>query len=209
MDTTLWGWWGRIMPPRLLQQQMATYHRELGQHWRAGAIARAHAHATAIWQDRPVMLLAWCKGKPQRFWSKSRTSGVWAKPWGMQGIHTVAAIRRVTERRRLISCRRRRCVEQGLVLRKATPRLLHLDYHLLNVLPRAYDHGGADWATHVIHGRMWRHLHHPARTLQSRFAALADGTIRRMLRGAGSGLQRLPELTTCHPLCLGGHTDAT
>ncbi len=146
MDTTLW----RVVcgadhyALRLFRsEQMATYRRELAAMQLASQaqLPVPTLHATAVWQDRPVMLLAWCKGKPLaeilvkepwRIWSLGKAFG------RMQArIHTVAATSlgdgidadwigwaggddALNKRLRAVV--------------SATPRLLHLDYHPLNVL---------------------------------------------------------------------------
>jgi aminoglycoside phosphotransferase (APT) family kinase protein len=126
------------------REQVATYHRELL------AMELAHhahlpvptVHATAVWQDRPALLLSWCPGSPLgpilrqhpwRVWSLGRAFGQMQAHLHAVGAPTLsmqpsadwiawagpdepwlqATLRRTTSK---------------------TAALLHLDYHPFNVL---------------------------------------------------------------------------
>lgn len=124
-------------------EQVATFQREMAAMalaWQA-QLPVPTLHQSTIWQGRPAMLLSWCKGKPVAEVLLKQPWRVWTlgKAFGrMQAqIHTVSAsvngpqldedwIGWAGDDEHL-----RHCLQ---AVATKEPRLLHLDYHPLNVL---------------------------------------------------------------------------
>ncbi len=100
MDTALWRVEcdnAHYALPLFRQNQVETYQRELSAMTlgKQANLPIPTLHATAFWQERPVMLLGWCRGspvgqillkQPWRVWSLGKAFGQ------MQArIHTVPA----------------------------------------------------------------------------------------------------------------------
>ncbi len=125
-------------------EQVESCQRELAamQIARASQIPVPAVRASGFWQDRPVVLLAWCAGvplgaalqaQPWRVWSLGRAFG------RMQArIHAIPAredwCARRTDWIAWAGPHDQRLRAALLQRAKTTPACIHLDYHLSNVL---------------------------------------------------------------------------
>lgn len=96
-------------------------------------------HAHGVWHDYPVLLLSWCPGQPLISELTERPER--AKPLGMEAGKTLAAINEITfpPKRRDQSWLTWALpnddpLRQRIAAVARTDRLLHLDFHPLNVL---------------------------------------------------------------------------
>ncbi len=130
----------RVLNPH----QLRSYHREM-EAMRAASragIPVPEIHANIVWEDRPVLLLAWCSGLPFLRTLERRLWRIW--PLGVAYGRMQAAIHRVAGPPEL-DADPRAWIElagpgepalQRRLRALAQPRaaLLHLDYHPLNVM---------------------------------------------------------------------------
>jgi aminoglycoside phosphotransferase (APT) family kinase protein len=109
------------------------------EHARAGNIPVPEVYATGMYEDHPVMLLQWCQGRPlaQALQAQPWRAWSWGKQFGqMQAAMHAVAYPADDEAEDWISWAGPREDAMHARLRALQPRhqLLHLDYHLLNVL---------------------------------------------------------------------------
>lgn len=100
-------------------------------------------HTVTEWQERPVMLMTWSRGRPllQEVMRRPWQAWAMAKAFGQAQarLHRVAAPARMQERRNdwwnwSGGCGDEAVEGRALALSRGVQQLIHLDYHPLNVL---------------------------------------------------------------------------
>lgn len=123
----------RLGEKRVWLHEMATMRAA-----RAGGIPVPEVHASGIWQDRPALLLEWCAGRTVV--EEAVANPARAEPLGaaagqmLARLHQLEPQEGICERSWLDWFAIPDALAHALAAVAGPPRLLHLDYHPLNLL---------------------------------------------------------------------------